>query len=134
MECGDALVSVVTLRERLSTADDVNCARIPISVNWQLATGEKQRDGKRLSVGGGTERREIKPRIPDLPTRRVAFVVGCVRNVEAGSRRQAAQEVVEAYFAALDPIFATIAQCEDGRDVSSLLNGPSAHQGFKRLN
>ncbi|KKB79407.1 glutamate-1-semialdehyde aminotransferase [Devosia limi DSM 17137] len=43
-------------------------------------------------------------------------------------------DVIEAYFAALDPIFATIAQCEGGRDVESLLKGPAAHQGFKRLN
>ena len=43
-------------------------------------------------------------------------------------------EVVSAYFAALDPIFATIRECEDGRDVMSLLKGPVCHAGFKRLN
>jgi glutamate-1-semialdehyde 2,1-aminomutase len=43
-------------------------------------------------------------------------------------------DVVDGYFEALEPIFATIRQCEDGRDVVSLLKGPVAHQGFKRLN
>lgn len=43
-------------------------------------------------------------------------------------------DVVDAYFAALDPIFALIRECEDGRDVNSLLKGPVCHAGFKRLN
>lgn len=42
--------------------------------------------------------------------------------------------VVDAYFEALDPIFATIKQCEEGRDVMDLLKGPVCHVGFKRLN
>lgn len=43
-------------------------------------------------------------------------------------------EVVDAYFDALDPIFALIRECEDGREVSELLKGPVCHGGFKRLN
>ena len=43
-------------------------------------------------------------------------------------------EIVTGYFEALDPIFATIKQCEEGRDVMSLLKGPVCHAGFKRLN
>ena len=42
--------------------------------------------------------------------------------------------VLDAYFEALDPIFATIKQCEEGRDVMGLLKGPVCHGGFKRLN
>jgi len=43
-------------------------------------------------------------------------------------------EIVDAYFAALDPIFALIQECESGRDVWQLLKGPVCHSGFKRLN
>lgn len=43
-------------------------------------------------------------------------------------------EVVAGFFAALDPIFAVIKECEEGRDVMSLLKGPVCHGGFKRLN
>jgi glutamate-1-semialdehyde 2,1-aminomutase len=43
-------------------------------------------------------------------------------------------EVVEGFLNALDPIFLLIKQCEEGRDVMSLLNGPVCHGGFKRLN
>jgi len=42
--------------------------------------------------------------------------------------------VVDAYFAALDPVFALIRECEDGRDVGEMLKGPVCHGGFKRLN
>jgi glutamate-1-semialdehyde 2,1-aminomutase len=42
--------------------------------------------------------------------------------------------IVDAYFAALDPIFGLIRECEDGRDVGQLLKGPVCHSGFKRLN
>lgn len=43
-------------------------------------------------------------------------------------------EIVAGYFEALEPIFALIKQCEEGRDVMSLLKGPVCHGGFKRLN
>ena len=42
--------------------------------------------------------------------------------------------VLDGYFAALDQIFPTIKECEEGRDVMSLLKGPVCHGGFKRLN
>ena len=43
-------------------------------------------------------------------------------------------EVVADFFANLDPIFALVKECEEGRDVMSLLKGPVCHGGFKRLN
>jgi glutamate-1-semialdehyde 2,1-aminomutase len=43
-------------------------------------------------------------------------------------------DVVDRYFAALDPVFGIIAECENGRDPMSLLDGPVCHAGFKRLN
>jgi glutamate-1-semialdehyde 2,1-aminomutase len=43
-------------------------------------------------------------------------------------------EVVDQYFDALDPVFAMIRDCESGRSVDALLEGPVCHAGFKRLN
>ncbi|XXK33760.1 aminotransferase class III-fold pyridoxal phosphate-dependent enzyme [Rhodobacteraceae bacterium nBUS_22] len=43
-------------------------------------------------------------------------------------------KMVDAYFDCLEPLFALIQECEQGRDVSSLLNGPVCHSGFSRLN
>lgn len=44
------------------------------------------------------------------------------------------KEIVDGYFDALGPVFEMIKECEEGRDVYSLLNGPVCHAGFKRLN
>ena len=42
--------------------------------------------------------------------------------------------IVDQYFEALDPLFALIRECEDGRPIDPLLEGPVCHAGFKRLN
>lgn len=44
------------------------------------------------------------------------------------------QPIVNKYFAELDPVFAVIKECEQGRAVEDLLDGPVCHAGFKRLN
>ncbi len=43
-------------------------------------------------------------------------------------------DILSGYFEAIDPIFNLIADCENGRDVYSLLKGPVCHSGFQRLN
>jgi glutamate-1-semialdehyde 2,1-aminomutase len=42
--------------------------------------------------------------------------------------------ILDKFFDALDPLFALVKQCEQGRDVMPLLKGPICHGGFKRLN
>ena len=44
------------------------------------------------------------------------------------------EQVVDAYFKALDSVFSTIEDCENGGNVDDLLEGPVCHEGFKRLN
>jgi glutamate-1-semialdehyde 2,1-aminomutase len=43
-------------------------------------------------------------------------------------------EVLDGFYEALDPVFSLIQECEQGRDVMSLLKGPICHAGFNRLN
>jgi glutamate-1-semialdehyde 2,1-aminomutase len=43
-------------------------------------------------------------------------------------------DVVSGFFEALDPLFALVKECENGRDVMGLLRGPVCQSGFKRLN
>ena len=43
-------------------------------------------------------------------------------------------DVIEPYVDALNEVFALIAECEAGRSVEDLLEGPVCHGGFKRLN
>ena len=42
--------------------------------------------------------------------------------------------IIKEYLKNLKPIFQMIKECEEGRDVMELLEGPIAHNGFKRLN
>lgn len=44
------------------------------------------------------------------------------------------EEILEKYFEELNSVFALIKECENGRDVQTLLDGPVCHSGFKRLN
>ncbi len=44
------------------------------------------------------------------------------------------KELVDMYFLELDSVFALIKECEDGRDIESLLEVPVCHSGFQRLN
>lgn len=44
------------------------------------------------------------------------------------------KEVLDPYFEVLDKTFALVKECQEGRDVLSLLKGPICHAGFKRLN
>ncbi|ALP53206.1 glutamate-1-semialdehyde aminotransferase [Candidatus Tenderia electrophaga] len=43
-------------------------------------------------------------------------------------------EIVNGYIEALESVFELIGDCEEGRDVYSLLKGPVCHSAFKRLN
>jgi glutamate-1-semialdehyde 2,1-aminomutase len=43
-------------------------------------------------------------------------------------------DVIEPYLEALDEVFGLIAECEAGRSVEELLEGPVCHSGFRRLN
>lgn len=44
------------------------------------------------------------------------------------------QEVLDKYFAELDPVFAQISRCAQGEPIDPLLQGPVCHAGFARLN
>jgi len=44
------------------------------------------------------------------------------------------ESVIDEFIFNLDPIFSLIKECEDGRDINSLLSGPICHSGFERLN
>ena len=42
--------------------------------------------------------------------------------------------VLDQYFDRLESIFSIIKDCEEGRDIDILLEGPICHTGFRRLN
>ncbi len=42
--------------------------------------------------------------------------------------------IIDEYISNMESVFSVISQCENGRDIDSLLQGPICHSGFKRLN
>lgn len=44
------------------------------------------------------------------------------------------QDKIDEYFSILERIFSLVRECEDGRNVNDLLDGPICDSGFKRLN
>lgn len=44
------------------------------------------------------------------------------------------EQVINSYFESLSSVFELIKECDNGRDVFSVLDGPICHSGFKRLN
>ena len=44
------------------------------------------------------------------------------------------EQVINSYFENLSSVFELIKECDNGRDVFSVLDGPICHSGFKRLN
>ena len=44
------------------------------------------------------------------------------------------KDIIDGYIENMRPIFKIIKECEDGREIMDLLEGPIAHNGFKRLN
>ena len=44
------------------------------------------------------------------------------------------EAIIDNYFSELDKVFGIIKKCEDGERIDELLDGPTCHAGFKRLN
>jgi glutamate-1-semialdehyde 2,1-aminomutase len=42
--------------------------------------------------------------------------------------------IIDEFIKNLDPIFKLVMECEDGRDINTLISGPICHSDFKRLN
>ncbi len=43
-------------------------------------------------------------------------------------------DIINEYFYNLENIFSLISECENGKSIDSILDGPASHSGFKRLN
>ena len=53
-------------------------------------------------------------------------------SLQINSKKFAKEE--NEYIDNLEPIFITLRECENGRNIDDILEGPACHVGFKRLN
>ena len=118
--------------------------------SWETITATGRMIGKRweelgrkhelpLTVSGLPALISFNLAVPDMLKYRTLITQEMLKkgflatNVVYASTAHTAAEV-DAYFDALDPIFALIRECEAGRSIDDLLDGPVCHAGFKRLN
>ena len=53
--------------------------------------------------------------------------------LQTSRRTKHTPKILEGYFEVLSDIFRLIKECEEGRDIKSLLKGKVCHNTFKRL-
>lgn len=131
-----AAVKTLEVMERISSWETITATGLNIRKRWQDLA---DRHGFQIdhwglpSLCGWTTRSANALAYKTLVTQEMlakGYIAGnsvyvCTEHTDA---------VVDAFFEQLDPVFGLIAECENGRDVMSLLKGPVAHAGFKRLN
>ena len=131
-----AALATLSVMEETSSWDEITRIGRDITTRWQALAA---RHGLRITTAGlpaltgfsfaGPNAAAYKTLISQEMLARGYLAATSVYTCTAHT-----PDVVDAYFEALDPVFAMIADCEAGRDVLTLLNGPVCHAGFKRLN
>lgn len=131
-----AALKTLEVMERLKSWDTITLIGLDIRQRWQHLA---EKHGLRVShwglpaLTGFTFESQNSLAYKTLMSQEMlakGFLVG--NSVYTSTEHK--PEIVDAYFHALDPIFALVAECESGRDVHALLKGPVCHGGFKRLN
>jgi glutamate-1-semialdehyde 2,1-aminomutase len=131
-----AALKTLEVMERLRSWEAITATGRDIAAGWQRLAA---RHGLSISVSGLAALSTFSfPGPRSLAYKTLLTQEMLVRGYLAGTGVYTCTEhspgIVADYFAALDPVFALIRECEDGRDVGSLLKGPVCHAGFRRLN
>ncbi len=131
-----AAVKTLEVMERLKSWEQITQAGLKITAKWQ-ALADKY--GLSISTNGlpaltgFTFNSRNALAYKTLITQEMLFK-GYLAGTSVYVCIEHKPEIVAKFFEALDPVFSLVKECEDGRDVASLLKGPVCHGGFKRLN
>jgi len=129
-------VAALNVMERVKSWETITATGKAIAARWQ-ALGAKY--GLPLTTAGVPALTSFALKLPKAQAYRTLIsqemlAKGYLAATAVYTCTAHTPEIVDGYFEALDPVFALIRECEDGRDVMSLLKGPVAHAGFTRLN
>jgi len=131
-----AALKTLEVMERIRSYDQITRTGEHIASSWRSLA---QRHGLKVSVSGlsampsfnfsGSKALAYKTLIAqEMLVKGYLATTGiyvCTEHTDA---------IVSDYINALDLVFKLIADCENGRDVGTLLRGPICHGGFKRIN
>ena len=131
-----AAIATLGVMEREKSWEKITATGRDITARWQ-ALGQKH--GLPLTTAGVPALTGFTLKLPKAQAYRTLIsqemlAKGYLAATAVYTCTAHTPEIVDGYFEALDPVFALIRECEDGRDVMSLLKGPVAHAGFTRLN
>jgi glutamate-1-semialdehyde 2,1-aminomutase len=129
-------LKTLEVMERTRSYDQITRTGLGIAAGWERLA---QKHGLRISVSGlpaMTGFSFVGPQVLAYKTLIAQEMLskGYLASTGVYVCTEHTPAIVDAYFEALDPVFGLIAECENGRDVGTLLKGPICHGGFKRLN
>jgi glutamate-1-semialdehyde 2,1-aminomutase len=131
-----AALATLEVMERTESWEEVTATGLKIMAGWrQLAV----RHGVSIDISGLPALATFSFRSPNALAYKTLLTQemlarGYLASTAVYTCTAHEPSVVAAYLDALDPVFALIGECEQGRDVSALLRGPVCHSGFRRLN
>lgn len=131
-----AALKTLEVMERLRSWETITATGLQIRQRWQQLA---DKHGINISHWGLPALTGFTINSPNALTYKTLITQEMlVKGFLAGNSVYASIEhtptIIDAFFSELDPVFAIIRECEEGRDVMSLLKGPVCHGGFKRLN
>lgn len=131
-----AALKTLEVMERLQSWDTITQTGLQIRQNWQRLA---DKHGLKIDHWGLPALTGFTFQSPDaLAYKTLVTQEMLAKGFLAGNSvyvcTEHTPELVEGFFQALDPVFGLVRECEEGRDVMSLLKGPVCHGGFKRLN
>lgn len=131
-----AALATLDVMDRLQSWDTITAAGLDIRANWQRLADKHGLSISHWGLPALTGFTINSPQALAYKTLITQEMLG--KGYLAGNSVYVSiehtPERIAAFFAALDPVFGLIKECENGRDVMSLLKGPVCHCGFKRLN
>lgn len=131
-----AALKTLEVMERLQSWEAITKTGLEVRQNWQQLADKHGLDISHWGLPALTGFTVNSPNALEYKTliTQVMLEKGYLAGTSVYVCTEHTPEIVKTFFEELDPVFALIRECEDGRDVTSLLKGPVCHGGFKRLN
>ena len=131
-----AALKTLEVMERVKSWEQITQTGLNITAKWQALA---DRHGLSITTSGLPALASFSFNSPDaLAYKTLLTQEMLAKGYLAGTliyvSTEHTPEIVANFFEALDPVFALVKECEEGRDVTNLLKGPVCHGGFKRLN
>ena len=131
-----AALKTLEVMEKVKSWEQISQTGLEITANWK---GLADKHGLSITTSGMPALTGFSFNSPNAQAYKTLLTQEMLaRGYLAGTSVYVCTEhstkIVGEFFEALDPVFGVIKECEEGRDIFSLLRGPVSHGGFKRLN